>query len=319
MPRVLLTLLAVLTAVSLSAAPAIRQKKLNSRSYCHLYDLLTLNRIRTTQANGKTTAAIGKTRLLFEDKQRRFSYNGRRVELCFPLVSGGGATWMSVLDWQKTLRPLLYPATVPGHRVRTVFLDMGHGGKDPGAIGRFSKEKHLTLAIGWQVAVMLQRYGYKVVMSRRRDVQIPLKQVGVLQNRSKSDLFVSIHINSAANRKLTGIETYCLTPAGAPSSNGGKAESKSYPGNRFDSNNFLLAWHIQQSLLYHTRANDRGVKRARFAVLKDLNAPGVLVEVGFISNSLEERRLNQRMYQDKLARGIVAGIVSYSRTLKRKP
>jgi len=319
MPRLLLTLLAVCAAVSLNAAPQIRQKKFNSRSYCSLYDLLTLNRISARQYNGKTTAVFGKNKLEFQNKQRRFSYNGRRVELCFPVVAGSGTSWLSVTDWQKTLRPLLYPATVPKHRVRTVFLDMGHGGKDPGAIGRISKEKHLTLLLGWKVAVMLKRYGYKVVMSRSRDVQIPLKQVGVLQNRSKSDLFVSIHINSAANKKLSGIETFCLTPAGVSSSNGGKIDRKSYPGNRFDSNNILLAWNIQQGLLYHTRAVDRGVKRARFAVLKDLNAPGVLVEVGFISNTLEERRLNQRAYQDKIARGIVTGIITYHRTLNRKP
>lgn len=319
MRKLLLITLAVLTVIPLTAAPAIRQKRIGARNYCNLYDLLTANRIKTLYSNGQTTATHGRNKLVFTDKQRRFSCNGKRIELSFPLNSNTGAPYLSVLDWQKTLRPLLYPSTVPKHRVRTIFLDMGHGGKDPGAIGRISREKNLTLAIGLRVAAMLRQYGFKVVLSRSSDVQIPLKQIGKRQNRSKSDLFVSIHINSAADKKLSGVETYCLTPAGAASSNGGKADSKSYPGNRFDSNNFLLAWQIQQYLLTQTRANDRGVKRARFAVLKDLNAPGVLVEVGFISNSAEERRLNQRAYQDKIARGIVYGIITYSRTLRQKP
>lgn len=304
--------------LSVSAAP-IRQQQIGKRNYCNLYDLLAGNGFRMRLNPKDYSAARKSVQLHFERSQRRFTFNGRRIELCFPLAASNGMPYLSVMDWQKTMRPLLYPATVPKHRVYTVFLDMGHGGDDPGASGAFSREKDITLALGRKVAAALRQYGFRVVMSRNRDVHIPLSRVGALQRRSRSDIFVSIHVNSAADKKISGIETYCLTPAGSASSNGGKINNQTLPGNRFDANNMFLAWQIQQNLLKYTSATDRGVKKARFAVLKELNAPGVLVEVGFISNRAEERKLNQRAYQDRIAAGIAAGIVSYSRSLRKRP
>ena len=89
-------------------------------------------------------------------------------------------------------------------------------------------------------------------------------------------------------------------------------------GNRFDANNLLLAYSIQRALLGRTRAFDRGVKRARFAVLKDIAAPGVLVEVGFVSNPREERLMLDPGYRERIVRGIAEGIVIYHRTMSRR-
>ena len=317
MRRILLLIFS--TVLITAAAASIRQQQIGGRSCCNLYDLLTANGFWMHLNPKYSLAKKQSVQLHFERNQRRYTLNGSRVELCFPLADSGGMPYLSVMDWQKSMRPLLYPATVPKHRVYTVFLDMGHGGNDPGASGAFSREKNITLTLGRKVAAMLRSYGFRVVMSRNRDVQIPLYRVGALQRQSRSDIFVSIHVNSAADRKISGIETFCLTPAGAASSNGGKVDKQSLPGNRFDANNIFLAWHIQQNLLKYTSATDRGVKRARFAVLKELSAPGVLVEVGFISNRAEEKKLNQRAYQDKIAAGITAGIVSYTRSLRKKP
>lgn len=317
MRRLWLTFL-LLLLIPASAAP-IRQQKIGRRNYCNLYDLLTANGFWMRLDPGSSLAVKKFQQLHFEVNKRRFTCNGRRVELCLPLVFSYGMPYFSVLDWQKTMRPLLYPATVPKHSVGTVFLDMGHGGSDPGASGVISREKNITLALGKKVAAILRRYGYRVVMSRTKDVYIPPKKVGSLQQRSRSDVFVSIHVNSAADKKISGIETYALTPAGAASSNGGKINWQSLPGNRFDANNIFLAWQIQQNLLKYTSAVDRGVKRARFAVLKELNAPGVLVEIGFISNRAEERKLNNSAYQDRVAAGIAAGIMAYGRSLRKKP
>ena len=314
-----LCLLAAAVALTLPAAPAIRQRTIAGRNCCSLDDLLTLNRFLVRQTGGTLSASGRGMVLRFERNQRRFLCNGFRVELCFPPAFDGASPYLSVLDWRKVLRPLLFPATVPSHPVRTVYLDMGHGGADPGALGAFSREKDLTLALGRKVAALLTRDGFKVVMTRNSDVLAPLARIGQLQRQSKSDLFVSIHVNSAADRTISGIETYCLTPAGAASSNGGKNKDRTHPGNRFDANNLVLAWHIHRAVLNNTAATDRGIKRARFAVLRDLNAPGVLIEVGFISNRAEEKRLNRSDYQDKIARGIVAGIVSYRRSLSKKP
>ena len=319
MRRLCAVLLAVGCVLSAFGANPIRQRKIAGRNYFSLYDLLKANRFAVKLGVRSTYASGRRTQLQFDRGKRRMLCFGRRVELCFMPVYDGSIPYLAVMDWQKTLRPLLYPATVPAHPVRTVYLDFGHGGNDPGAIGAFSKEKDLTLAIGRRTAALLHQAGFRVILTRNTDVQIPLAGIGKRQQRSKSDIFLSIHINSAADRKNTGIETFCLTPAGASSSNGGKPNATSFPGNRFDANNILLAWHIQQAVLNSTGGEDRGVKRARFAVLRDLNAPGALVEVGFISNRAEEKKLNSREYQERIAKGIVAGVVAYGRTLKRKP
>ena len=147
-------------------------------------------------------------------------------------------------------------------------------------------------------------------MTRNSDIYVPPAQVGERQKRSKSDLFVSIHVNASPNKNAAGIETYCLTPADAPSTIG-KFLLQKNPANCFDVNNFALACRLQHFMVKKTGAVNRGVRRARFAVLRDITSPGVLIEIGFISNPAEERLLNNPVYMENLARGIAAGIVSY--------
>jgi N-acetylmuramoyl-L-alanine amidase len=118
------------------------------------------------------------------------------------------------------------------------------------------------------------------------------------------------------NKSITGIETYALTPADAPSTNG-KSQLERHPANIRNANNFVLAHALQRAMLTRTRAADRGVKRARFAVLRDVTAPGALVEVGFISNENEEKLLNSKAYIEKLSRAIAEGILTYHRTVSR--
>ncbi len=295
-------------------AGAIRQKQINRLKYSNLYDLMTGNNFRVTLQPGAMTAVGRGYTCVFNRNARRMSCNGIRVELLNSMSFEGNLPWISTLDWFKTLRPLLYPGTVPKHHVRRIMIDMGHGGNDSGARGAISQEKAITLKTGQQVARILRARGYQVDMTRTSDIQIPLDRIGPMQQRTNGDLFVSIHVNSAADKKVTGIETYCLTPAGAASSNGGKISQTIHDGNRNDPANFLLAWHIQNALLRRTGAIDRGIKRARFAVLKNIHAPGVLVEIGFISNQAEERKLNDPEYINKIALGIVEGIDSFART-----
>lgn len=316
MPRILLTvLLAFLTLLPLQAA-GIRQKKIKKVPYCNLYDLLTLNKFKVSRQTQRAVAYGRGLVCEFPRNQRRMVCNQIKVELLNNISTEGTMPWLSTLDWYKTLRPILYPATVPRKKITRIMIDMGHGGNDPGAIGKISREKNITLKVGLRVAQILRSYGYQVSMTRTGDVQIPLNKIGPMQQKSGSDLFVSIHVNSAKDRKISGVETYCLSPAGSASSNGGKVTSTAFRGNAQDAGNMLLAWQIQRALLKRTKAADRGIKRARFAVLKDLNAPGVLVEIGFISNTAEERLLNDPKYIDKIAYGIVDGIVAFGRSTK---
>ena len=309
--RKLACLLPVLLCLPLYGG-AIRQKTVNRLKYCSLYDLMIGNNFRVTLQNSAMTAVGRGYTCIFNRNARRLTCNGVRVELLNTMSFEGNQPWISTLDWFKTLRPLLYPGTVPKRQVRRIMIDMGHGGNDPGAQGAISQEKAITLRVGMRVAQILRSRGYQVDMTRISDIQIPLDRIGPMQQRTNGDLFVSIHVNSAADRSVSGIETFCLTPAGAASSNGGKVSQTSFTGNQNDPANFLLAWHIQNALLRRTGAVDRGVKRARFAVLKDIKAPGVLVEIGFISNRAEERKLNEQEYIDKIALGIVEGIAGFA-------
>ena len=104
-----------------------------------------------------------------------------------------------------------------------------------------------------------------------------------------------------------------MTPAGASSSNGSKIEYTKYPGNNFDQNNFALAYLMQRSMLGYSKALDRGVKHARFLVLREVKMPGVLVECGFLSNPESERIIGTDRYLDQIAKGIVTSIINYKR------
>ncbi|MBE6388746.1 MAG: N-acetylmuramoyl-L-alanine amidase [Lentisphaerae bacterium] len=316
MRRSFIAVLAVLLIPAALDAAGIRQKKIKSQPFCNFYDLMTGNKFRTVLQDKQSSAYGRGFSSVFTRSQRRMLCNNIKIELLVPPVYEGRQMWLGTVDWYKTLRPVFYPATVSRRKISSVMIDMGHGGNDPGALGAFSKEKNITLRVGKRVGQLLEACGYKVKYTRTTDVQVNLNRIGTLQRQSGSDLFVSIHVNSAADKSISGIETYCLTPSGCASSNGGKASSTVYRGNQQDAANMLLAWNIQKSLLARTRAVDRGIKRARFAVLRDIDAPGVLVEIGFISNRKEERLLNDPEYIDRIAYGIVDGIIGFGRSAK---
>lgn len=261
--------------------------------------------------NDKKLHFSGSGRTLQMDvSSRRIVWNGMPLSLGYPVVWNKGNVLVSDSDWFSTLSILFNPGIVPGHRLRTITLDAGHGGSDRGASGKFSKEKDITLRLTRRVAAILTACNYRVHLTRRSDVTLSLKERTARQRAAGSDLFVSIHVNASLNKSASGIETYCLTPADAPSTTG-KFKLQKNPANRFDVNNFALACRIQYFLIKKTGAVNRGVRRARFAVLRDISSPGVLIETGFISNAAEEKLLNNPAYMENLARGIAAGIVSY--------
>ena len=200
-----------------------------------------------------------------------------------------------------------------------IVVDAGHGGSTPGATYQGRRESDDALRLAMAVGQILEANGYDVIYTRTSDVSQSVGQKAAIANEEGADLFVSIHVNSAADRSVRGIETFCLTPEGAASSNSGKPVASRYTGTAKNPNNFLLAYHLQRSMLLQTKASDRGVKFARFAVLRDIRCPGALVEVGFVSNRSDEANLGSAAYQDKLARGIAAGILNYHRSLSRCP
>jgi len=269
--------------------------------------------------SGGALFTSGKSILRLAPDKSFCTFDGVKVHQCHPSHRSSGSLTLSDLDVRKTFAPLSPRRTgVFRHRISTITIDPGHGGRDRGAAGRMLIEKLATLMLANRVAAILRACGFRVHLTRSGDYYVPLAERCRIQRKYKSDLFVSIHVNAAVKRDLRGIETYAMTPAGAASSSGGSPVHRSFSGNILDANNLLLAHSIQKSLLRRTGAVDRGVKRARFAVLRDIAAPGVLVEVGFVSNPAEEKLLLDPVYREKIARGIVEGIIVYHRMMLRR-
>lgn len=169
-----------------------------------------------------------------------------------------------------------------------ICIDAGHGGKDPGAVGsRSSREKDFTLDIAKRCAAYVIKLGHSTVLTRSTDIFLELTERANIANKANVDIFVSIHCNSAENSQANGIETFNYTNS---------VKGKEY------------ASKVQNALIKATGLNNRGVKENTFTVLKRTASPGVLVEVGFISNLQEELLLMSEEYRDKVAKAIAEAI-----------
>lgn len=220
-----------------------------------------------------------------------------------------------------------------GLGVRRIVLDPGHGGTDPGAIGRTGiTEKQLTLQIARAVAARLRAAGYEVLLTRDEDTTVSLQERTDYANRVDADLFLSIHVNAARNRRLRGFETYYLNRANDPAAaeTAARENASGAPGrmgdlgdvleaivqNEFEAASGQLAAAIQDSLVMHVAksyedVHDLGVKTAPFFVLVGAEMPAVLIETSFVSNEEEEAWLKTDQYRGQLAEAIEIGLQSY--------
>jgi N-acetylmuramoyl-L-alanine amidase len=249
--------------------------------------------------------------------------NGIQVWLSFPVVDRNGSVSLARLDLQSTLRPLLIlPQNQSGAKIRSVCLDPGHGGKDPGnRVGSY-EEKTYTLLLAQEVRQQLARAGFKVSLTRSRDEFIELPNRPDAARRRNADVFLSLHFYSADSGRgdVRGAEVYCLTPPGASSTNarGEGAGAGWSTGNSYNDKNLFLAYQMQKNLTRSVGLEDRGVRRARFAVLRDAPMPAVLIEAGFMSHPAEGRKIFNAAYRVQLARAIVDGLLAYKRQVEQK-
>ncbi|MFP6897394.1 MAG: N-acetylmuramoyl-L-alanine amidase [Roseibacillus sp.] len=172
-----------------------------------------------------------------------------------------------------------------------VVIDPGHGGHDLG--GHYGKvyEKHLALDTAMRLENYLKASGYKTVMTRRSDTFISLPKRAALGNRYKNSIFVSLHYNYTWKRDVSGLETFYYSGASR-----------------------ALAEHINNGMLQRVDASNRGVKFARYYVIRNARNPAVLVECGFVSHPRERARMKKGTYRDAIARGIAEGIARYRRS-----
>ncbi len=241
-----------------------------------------------------------------------------------PVAMIGDKPYVSRVDLAKLIDPVLRPNFIQNAGdFRTVILDPGHGGKDPGATNSIGTEATYNLKIAGMVKVLLESRGFKVVMTRQSNQYLSLQERVNLANQVKeSAIYISIHFNSGG-RAARGIETFTLSPPGVShyGSQLKAADHQTRAGNHHDSANIALATSVHGSILRRLGKNtfDRGIKRARFSVLSGVRHPAILLEGGFMSHPYEARLIDHPDYQKALAGGIVDAIGKYRFAVSRKP
>jgi N-acetylmuramoyl-L-alanine amidase len=258
--------------------------------------------------------------ILIDEGRRTCTVNGILIYLSRPILMRGGSLYMADSDFHKCIEPLLMPQKfAPAPILKTIVIDAGHGGKDNGAENKTLgiKEKNLTLDLAGRLKDELESRGYTVVMTRTRDEFIDLDDRPAIANKAKADFFICLHFNASTDTSVRGAETYIIAPNGEPSSNGSNEYWPKLPGNAADTWNVIAGYYVQRELVNSIGATDRGLRRARFAVLRTLNCPGMLVEGGYVSNPGECVKLGSPTYRSNLARSIADALDAYARTLKR--
>jgi len=286
-----------------------------------------LKTVRIAQFNKKTV------RVVFDVKKFDHFY-AFMLEEPYRLVIDIYTPEIPLLPERKNIKKRKVP-----FRARTIVIDPGHGGRDPGAVGpRGLKEKDVVLDIAKKLGrILKERYNLKVIYTRTRDVFIPLNERTEIANSNKADLFISIHTNASRKRYTRGIETYILNWTNDEEAMrvAARENAISYKKMKKVQNelqiilqdlarntkrdeSIVLARSVQDSMIKILKRNyritDLGVKQALFYVLVGAEMPSILVEVSFITNREEERRLSRNSYRNKIAEAIAKGIINYINT-----
>ena len=228
-------------------------------------------------------------------------------------------------------------AVSPAHKKMRIVVDPGHGGKDPGAVRSRMREKDWNLAVGKELAALLKKAGFEVKMTRDNDTFIPLSERSKISNNFKADLFVSVHTNASKNRNAHGFQVYFRSEKATDKEaadvaameneamqyeevhyNFVDALLQSLAKNEFVNESSKLAGYVRNSVYKQPGIGiavnqNSSVRQANFYVLKGVNSPAILVEMGYISSSKDRARLSNKTVQKKMAQGIFNGVRDYAK------
>lgn len=264
----------------------------------------------------------------------------------FPLSSTGSE------EAKKKLQPVAKPSgilsktTTDKFKIKTIIIDAGHGGHDPGATGNGIFEKDVVLDIAKKLAKLLtdELKDVQIILTRDADYFVPLRERTGFANYKKGDVFISIHANAAFSKYANGFEVYYLSPDASASDEEARALSvienkvldmevkKSAKGEinytqlilgglaqqEFIGESVELAGIIQNTVCEKLQIENRGIKSAFFWVLKDVMMPAVLIETGFISNPYESQKLNSQDFKNNIARAICNAVCEYKSLYEKK-
>ncbi len=308
-----------------SAATTVRlpAKKFSGVDYVSLSDAAAQLGLKVAwlQRGRKVVLTGPSTRAELENDNREITVNNLRVFLGDPVLDARGELYVSRIDFERCLLPLLRPGQgAPAlSPPKTIVLDPGHGGRDNGTS---AKEKTYTLDVARRAKKLLEAAGYRVVLTRETDVFLDLPQRGAIANAQHADLFASIHFNALPNdTKTSGIEIFTFAPQFQRSTNSWSvravddSEKEATPVNRFDHWSVVFAQALQRRFVTELNNFDRGKKLAHWGVLRGLNCPGVLIECGFLTSEAEARKIATSAYRQKLAAALAAGVRDYATTV----
>jgi N-acetylmuramoyl-L-alanine amidase len=254
-------------------------------------------------------------------------WNGVELHLGFPPQLMDGQPYVHILDLNKTIQPLLAGGDgLEFGPEPIIVLDPGHGGENAGTKSALDNhyEKEFTLDVARRLQSLLNARGAQVFLTRSADYDLALSNRVAFAEERKADLFLSLHFNSAApSQSEAGLETYCLTPAGMPSSlTRGFADevNTTFPNNAFDAQNLQLALRVHRAILEINGHRDRGVRRARFpGVLRGQQRPAILVEAGYLSNPRESRLIEDPPYRQRLAEALASALLQPGAQAAKQP
>lgn len=245
--------------------------------------------------------------------------NNIKFNLSFPVIENGGMAMLSTVDLAKLVDPVVRPSYIRKPILfDTVVLDAGHGAHDTGAKGAYGREKDYTLDMVLRLEKELQARGFTTLLTRREDVFLTLGQRVEIANRQKNAIFISIHFNSSGAKTANGIETYALAPQGTSSTDGSSPWNSLLTGNIRDAENIALATAVHAHVISELKSVDRGIKRARFNVLRGINKPAILFEGGFVTNPTEAKLINDPEHRQRSAVAIADAVVRFKTAVGKK-
>ncbi len=341
-----------------SQGEVFNTKKVGDVDYYNAYELKKLfdvqidenileNNLSLTHNNKKLVFLISASYVIFEGDIYNFSYPLRVIGGKYYLPVTTLSVILPKFDSQFTYNEKMNEITVAARtfqssRIDLVVIDAGHGGKDPGAVGKRSYEKNLTLQISQKVARALAENGINVLLTRNTDEFIALRKRAQLANDNKADLFISIHCNASKYSNRKGTEVFILstskvtdervqeaieTENSVVSKYEGVSAQSHYDALDFVLKDMTLSEHllasndlahcVQNEMVKKTGFSDRGVKQGPFYVLKGAFMPAILIELGFISNATQEKQLNSASYQSKFVDAIVSGVIKFKRDYEK--
>lgn len=325
--------------------PGLASYNIKGTTYVPLISLCELSKINwdyDTFAR-KVTLTKGPQKINLMIGSSTVMVNGSPQDIKYPVDIYKGAVVVPYRFKRDVIDPLFkaylhkgIPTPTPVKRIKKIIIDPGHGGDDPGAIGRTGlKEKEVCLDIARKLDVLLRSQGFEITLTRDCDKTVSLLERAKLANSTDTDLFISIHANANRVRRLYGFEVYYLSSKIDDSERAlltAKKENLKLEDAAFARHSINLDATIWDLIYTQNRAESielaehicgvagdnldiriLGIKGANFSVLKTCRMPAVLIEVGFLSNRYEEKMLNNRFYRQQIAEAIALGIESYSK------